>query len=110
MRRNITLKLASEGKLAQSNPSSSRSSSSLTDSAFKDDEEDEEQSDRNIQKPKSRRSSILDDLPERAANNRFYAFWFIICSHFLFTIAITVLIILNVAVLATDSYPINYER
>ena len=60
------------------------------------------------------RSGIMSwaklELPERAENNRLYAFCYIMCTHVVFTLFITVLIILNTAALAMDSYPKNEGR
>ena len=46
-------------------------------------------------------------IPERAEKNCLYKLCFIIASHHMFTVFITLLIILNTVVLATDSYPEN---
>ena len=44
-------------------------------------------------------------LPLRAQKNCLYAICYKICTHFLFTVMITLLIIANTVILATDSYP-----
>ena len=49
-------------------------------------------------------------LPERAEKNCLYKVCYLMSSHILFTIVITLLIVLNTIVLAFDSYPVNEER
>ena len=49
-------------------------------------------------------------IPVRALNNRFYLFFYKICTHFFFTVIITLLIIMNTLALALNSYPRNIER
>lgn len=50
------------------------------------------------------------NFPHRAQDNCLYKICFVICTHFLFTSLITLLIIANTACLAMDSYPRNLER
>ena len=49
-------------------------------------------------------------MPERALSNKFYRICYIICTHWMFTLAITLLIVANTFALAMDSYPRNLER
>lgn len=55
-------------------------------------------------------SIIYDTIPERAQTNCLYKVCYILCTHWSFTFVITVLIILNTAALALESYPPNEER
>ena len=50
------------------------------------------------------------DLPLRAQTNRLFKVCFIICTHWMFTLFITLLIVANTGVLALDTYPRNLER
>ena len=49
-------------------------------------------------------------IPERAQQNCIYKVCYLMSTHVLFTILITILIVLNTIVLAFDSYPVNLER
>lgn len=50
------------------------------------------------------------EIPERAANNRCYKFFYQICMHDLFMFSMTFAILLNTLVLALDRHPISYEQ
>ena len=52
-----------------------------------------------------RSSSYLPDVPVRVLDNRFYKFFYVVCTHYAFTLVITFLIIINTFVLAIDKYP-----
>lgn len=49
------------------------------------------------------------DIPERAKNNCLYRTCFIVCTHFLFTVFICILIVINTIVLAFDQHPRDLE-
>ena len=49
-------------------------------------------------------------MPERTEKNCLYKVCYMVSTHFLFTLFITLLIVLNTVVLAFDSYPVNLER
>ena len=51
-----------------------------------------------------------NNLPPRARKNFLFKLCFIICTHWMFTVAITLLIIVNTIALAMDSYPKNLQR
>ena len=55
-----------------------------------------------------RRASVVGltpNIPTRAEDNRCYKLFYRICTHYAFTLFITILIILNTFVLAIDKYP-----
>ena len=49
-------------------------------------------------------------LPPRSQNNRLFKLCYLICTHWMFTLMITLLIVANTFVLALDGYPRNLER
>ena len=54
-------------------------------------------------------SNLMDksNVPERAQKNCLYLLCYKICSHWLFTVVITLLIGANTVVLAMDKYPVD---
>ena len=57
-----------------------------------------------------RQSTVyIADLPTRTLDNRCYKFCYTVCTHYMFTLVITILIIVNTFVLAIDQYPENEE-
>lgn len=50
------------------------------------------------------------NVPERAESNCLFKVCYIISTHYIFTMIITVFIVVNTAVLAMHSYPVNFER
>ena len=53
--------------------------------------------------------SVVKRIPERAQRNCLFKACYLICTHYLFTLIITLLIIVNTIVLAFDSYPEDKE-
>ena len=49
-------------------------------------------------------------IPQRAKSNRLFKICYLICTHWMFTLMITMLIIANTFVLALDGYPRDFER
>lgn len=58
-----------------------------------------------LEKPVKQQKII--EIPERAKNNKFFRFFFIICTHNAFNILLTSCIIFNTALLSLDRYPID---
>jgi len=50
------------------------------------------------------------ETPDRAKNNTLYYWFFKLCSHFLFTVIITLCISANTILLAMDRYPIRSDE